>query len=114
MCFAIRKRLGMFFIKVFFTFVLHSNYVFRGEKDVKALYGISYDDSTLMNAKKHALGNGTLRAYSSSENIADEEIDSVQPDQVIRIYKADHTSKYFVIYQVYYRHKLYMFSVKNE
>ncbi|XP_046859606.1 rap guanine nucleotide exchange factor 6-like [Xenia sp. Carnegie-2017] len=71
----------------------------KGEKDVKALYGISYDDSTLMNAKKHALGNGTLRAYSSSENIADEEIDSVQPDQVIRIYKADHTSKYFVIYQ---------------
>ena len=46
------------------------------------------------------MGNGTLRAYSSSENIADDDADNVQPDQVIRVYKADHTSKYFVIYQV--------------
>ncbi len=68
---------------------------------MKSLYGISYDDSSLMNAKKHAMSNGTLRAYSSSENIADDEADQVQPDQVIRIYKADHTSKYFVIYQVW-------------
>ena len=73
---------------------------FRNEKDVKALYGISYDDSSLMNAKKHAMSNGTLRAYSSSENITEDEADHVQPDQVIRVYKADHTSKYFVIYQV--------------
>ena len=65
------------------------------------MYGISYDDTSLMNAKKHAMSNGTLRAYSSSENIADDEADQVQPDQVIRIYKADHTSKYFVIYQVW-------------
>ncbi|CAB3997192.1 Rap guanine nucleotide exchange factor 6, partial, partial [Paramuricea clavata] len=72
----------------------------KGEKDVKALYGISYDDSSLVNTKKHAMSNGTLRAYSSSENIAEDETDHVQPDQVIRIYKADHTSKYFVIYQV--------------
>ena len=79
---------------------------FRGEKDVKALYGISYDDSSLVNTKKHAMSNGTLRAYSSSENIAEDETDHVQPDQVIRIYKADHTSKYFVIYQVWIHLKL--------
>lgn len=68
---------------------------------MKGLYGISYDDSSLVNSKKNAMGNGTLRAYSSSENIVDDEADHVQPDQVIRIYKADHTSKYFVIYQVF-------------
>ena len=81
--------------------ILPLSFQIRGEKDVKALYGISYDDSSLVSTKKHAMTNGsTLRAYSSSENIADDEADHVQPDQVIRIYKADHTSKYFVIYQV--------------
>lgn len=67
---------------------------------MKTIYGVSYDDNHLVNSKKVPFGNGTLRAYSSSENIADEETDFVQPDQVIRVYKADHTSKYFVIYQV--------------
>ena len=64
----------------------------------KPIYGVSYDDNHLVNCNKAA--NGTLRAYSSSENITEDETENVQPDQVIRVYKVDHTSKYFVIYQV--------------